>query len=59
MDIHLLASAIQKDDSTARAVLERLMEIGLVEAHGVKIGTTWDYFSNLVTGAGKLSLTKN
>jgi ATP-dependent DNA helicase RecG len=41
MDIHLLASAIQKDDSTARAVLERLMEIGLVEAHGVKKGRTY------------------
>jgi ATP-dependent DNA helicase RecG len=41
MDIHLLASAIQKDVSTARAVLERLMEIGLVEAHGVKKGRTY------------------
>ena len=41
MDIHLLASAIQKDDSAARAVIERLMEIGLVEAHGVKKGRTY------------------
>ena len=41
MDIHLLASAIQKDDASARSVLERLMEIDLVEAHGVKKGRTY------------------
>jgi ATP-dependent DNA helicase RecG len=41
LDIHLLASAIQKDDSAARSVIERLMEAGLVEAHGVKKGRTY------------------
>ena len=41
MDIQMLASAIQKDDSAARTVIERLMEIGLVEAHGVKKGRTY------------------
>ncbi len=35
------ASAIQKDEAVARAVLERLVETGLVEAHGVKRGRTY------------------
>jgi ATP-dependent DNA helicase RecG len=41
MDIQILASAIQKDDSSTRNVIERLMEIGLVEAHGIKKGRTY------------------
>lgn len=36
-----VAQAIQKDASAARAVLERLVEAGLVEAHGVKKGRTY------------------
>lgn len=33
--------AIQKDEAKARSVLERLVEAGLVEAHGVKKGRTF------------------
>jgi ATP-dependent DNA helicase RecG len=36
-----LAAAIQKDEPTARSVLERLVESSLVEAHGVKKGRTY------------------
>ncbi|MGH9842798.1 MAG: RNA-binding domain-containing protein [Blastocatellia bacterium] len=35
------AISIQKDDAAARAVLERLVESGLVEARGVKKGRTY------------------
>ena len=36
-----LATAVQKDVSAARSVLERLVEVGLVEAHGIKKGRTY------------------
>ena len=36
-----LASAVQRDVSAAWAVLERLVEVGLVEAHGIKKGRTY------------------
>ena len=41
LDAATLASAIQKDESAARGVLERLVEAGLIEAHGVKKGRTY------------------
>ena len=41
LDISVLASAIQKDESVARFTLERLVEKGLIEAHGVKKGRTY------------------
>lgn len=41
VDTTALASAIQKDESAVRAVLERLVEAGLIEAHGVKRGRTY------------------
>ncbi len=41
LDAAALASAIQKDESASRAVLERLVEAGLIEAHGVKKGRTY------------------
>ena len=36
-----LAQAIQRDETAARGTLERLVEAGLVEAHGVKRGRTY------------------
>jgi len=41
IDIAQVARAIQKDESAARAVVERLVELGLLEAHGVKRGRTY------------------
>jgi len=41
LDVHELASAIQKNEFAARAVLERLAEAGFVTAHGVKKGRTY------------------
>jgi ATP-dependent DNA helicase RecG len=41
LDIATLSSAIQRDEAIARSVLERLVEAGLVEAHGVKKGRTY------------------
>ena len=41
LDSSVLASAIQKDESVARFTLERLVEKGLIEAHGVKKGRTY------------------
>ncbi len=38
---HAAATFIQKPDSEARAVLNRLVEAGLVEGRGVKKGHTW------------------
>jgi ATP-dependent DNA helicase RecG len=35
------SKAVQKDENAARAVLEHLVEAGLVEAHGVKKGRTY------------------
>lgn len=41
LDTATLARAIQRDEAIARSVLERLVEAGLVEAHGVKKGRTY------------------
>jgi ATP-dependent DNA helicase RecG len=41
VDTVRLARCIQKDEATARQVIERLVEAGLVEAHGVKKGRTY------------------
>jgi ATP-dependent DNA helicase RecG len=41
VDTARLAHCIQKDEATARQVIERLVEAGLVEAHGVKKGRTY------------------
>ena len=41
VDTARLAISIQKDEATARHVVERLVEAGLVEAHGVKKGRTY------------------
>ncbi|MBI3302606.1 MAG: putative DNA binding domain-containing protein, partial [Deltaproteobacteria bacterium] len=41
LEVTMLAAAIQKDESATRSVLERLVESGLIEAHGVKKGRTY------------------
>ncbi len=41
IDTTRLARQIQRDDDNARQVLERLVEAGLVQAHGVKKGRTY------------------
>ncbi|MBI4604122.1 MAG: ATPase, partial [Planctomycetes bacterium] len=41
LDTPQLARAIQRDETAARGVLERLVEVGLAEAHGVKKGRTY------------------
>jgi ATP-dependent DNA helicase RecG len=41
VDTNRLAHEIQRDETAARKVLERLVEAGLVEAHGVKKGRTY------------------
>ncbi len=41
VDTGRLAHEIQRDETAARKVLERLVEAGLVEAHGVKKGRTY------------------
>jgi ATP-dependent DNA helicase RecG len=41
LDTTTLAHAIQRNEAIARSVLERLVEAGLVEAHGVKKGRTY------------------
>jgi ATP-dependent DNA helicase RecG len=41
VDTQRLAREIQRDETAARKVLERLVEAGLVEARGVKKGRTY------------------
>ncbi len=41
VDTSRLARSIQKDEAAARQVIERLVEAGLAEAHGVKKGRTY------------------
>ncbi len=41
IDVTTVAQAIQKSETAARAILERLVEIGLIEPHGIKKGRTY------------------
>jgi len=41
LDLPTLANALQREESSARALLERLVEAGLVEAYGIKKGRTY------------------
>lgn len=41
IDTATLAQAMQRDDAAARNVLERLVESGLVQAHGIKKGRVY------------------
>lgn len=53
LDTAELAAAIQKSETQARAVLERLAEAGLVEAHGIKRGRTYTLSAGVYRGLGK------
>jgi ATP-dependent DNA helicase RecG len=53
LDIAELAAAIHKSEAAARFVLERLIETGLVEAHGIKQGRTYTLSANVYRGLGK------
>ena len=53
LGVNELADAIQKDESAARAVLERLTEVGLVEAHGVKKGRTYTLSAKVYRSLGQ------
>src|SRR5262249_10305391 len=48
-----LAHEIQRDEVAARKVLERLLESGLVEAHGIKKGRTYTLSSKVYKGLGQ------
>lgn len=52
LDTTTLARAIQRDEPAARNVLERLVEAGLVEAHGVKKGRTYTLSSEVYRELG-------
>jgi ATP-dependent DNA helicase RecG len=52
-DTATLAKAIQRDEAIARSVLERLVEAGLVEAHGVKKGRTYTLSSQVYRELGQ------
>jgi ATP-dependent DNA helicase RecG len=41
LDVQTVAAAIQKNESVARAVLERLVEAGLIEGRGATRGRTY------------------
>ena len=41
LDVQAAASATQKNESVARAVLERLVEVGLIEGRGATRGRTF------------------
>ena len=41
LDVQTMAAAIQKNESVARAVLERLVEAGLIEGRGATRGRTY------------------
>jgi ATP-dependent DNA helicase RecG len=53
LGVNELADSIQKDESAARAVLERLTEAGLVEAHGVKKGRTYTLSAKVYRSMGQ------
>ena len=48
-----LAHEIQRDETAARKVLERLVEAGLVEAHGIKKGRTYTLSPNVYKALGQ------
>lgn len=52
LDTATLAKAIQRDETAARGTLERLVEAGLVEAHGVKRGRTYTLSANVYRTMG-------
>ena len=53
LGISELTAAIQKDESATRAILERLTEAGMVEAHGVKKGRTYTLSARVYRSMGQ------
>ena len=53
VDIARLAHEIQRDEAAARKVMERLVEAGLVEAHGVRKGRTYTLSSKVYKALGQ------
>jgi ATP-dependent DNA helicase RecG len=53
VDAARLARAIQRDEPAARAVLEQLVEAGLVEARGVRRGRTYTLSPKVYQGLGQ------
>lgn len=53
VDTTMLGHAIQRDESAARNTLERLVEAGLVEAHGIKKGRTYTLSSWVYRESGQ------
>lgn len=52
-DTARLAQCVQKDEAAARQVIERLVEAGLVQAHGVKKGRTYTLSPRVYQSMGK------
>jgi ATP-dependent DNA helicase RecG len=53
VDIATATRAIQKTDATARSILERLVEIGLVERHGSKRSLTYTLSAEIYRDLGQ------
>lgn len=53
IDTARVAHEIQKDEANARQVIERLVEAGLVQAHGVKKGRTYTLSPRVYQSMGK------
>jgi ATP-dependent DNA helicase RecG len=53
IDVATVAHAIQKNESIARSVLERLVEAGLIEPHGIKKGRTYTLSAEIYRTLGQ------
>lgn len=53
IDVATTAHAIQKNEIIARSVLERLVEAGLVEPHGIKKGRTYTLSAEIYRDLGQ------
>jgi ATP-dependent DNA helicase RecG len=53
IDITTAAQAIQKNESVARSILERLVEAGLVEPQGIKKGRTYTLSASIYRQLGQ------
>lgn len=53
VDVAAVACAIQKNETVARAILERLVEAGLIEPHGIKKGRTYTLSAEIYRDLGQ------
>lgn len=53
IDVSTVAQAIQKNESVARSVLERLVEAGLIEPRGIKKGRTYTLSAEIYRNLGQ------